>query len=303
VRLLRQYTQQHFISPGHPDIQEDYNPDDGKPIVGLDRSHHYNHSTYVDLILSGLIGIRPRADEILEINPLLPVETTPGTPPIRYFAVQGILYHGHEVTAIFDADGTRYGKGRGFSVFVDGKRVFGPRPLARAEIALPAKPSGAAPQKEFKMPQDFAVNPGLPDGPSATASSSISPQAIDEAIDGRMWFFPENSNGWSPDPADKSESSWYSVDLKQSRTIGSVELYFFSDGEHYQAPIAYRLQYKTANSWQDIPKQRRFPENPLANGVNRIEFPAVSTQELRIIFTNPSTPDSFRLIELKVFAP
>ncbi|MGD0893316.1 MAG: discoidin domain-containing protein [Terracidiphilus sp.] len=303
LHLLRQYTQQHFISPGHPDIQEDYNPDTGGPIVGLDRSHHYSHSTYVDLILSGLIGIRPRADEILEINPLLPTETTPGTPPIRYFGVQGVLYHGHEVTAIFDADGSRYGRGRGLSVFVDGKRAFGPGPLGRVEIALPDKASVAAARRDFKMPVDYAVNPGWPDGPSATASSSVSPQAIAEAIDGRMWFFPENPNGWSPDAADKSPSSWYSVAFKQSRTVGSIELYFFGNGEHYQAPSAYELQYRTANSWQDIPGQKRSPEKPLANGVNRIEFPAVSTQELRVIFTNPPIPDSFRLIEIKAFAP
>jgi hypothetical protein len=303
LRLLRQYTEQHFISHGHPDIQEDYNPDNGKPIVGLDRSHHYNHSTYVDLILSGLIGIRPRADEILEINPLLPVETTPRTPPIRYFAVQGVLYHGHDVTVIFDADGSRYGKGRGLSIFVDGKRAFGPGPLARAEIALPPRLADAAPPIDFKMPEDFAVNPGWPAGPSATASSTTSPQAIIEAIDGRMWFFPENPNGWSPDHADKHPTSWYSVDFKQARTIGSVELYFFGDEERYRPPSAYQLQYRMANSWVDIAKQRRSPEKPLANGVNRIEFPAVSTQELRIIFTNPPAPDSFRLIEVEAFAP
>jgi hypothetical protein len=153
------------------------------------------------------------------------------------------------------------------------------------------------------MPEDFAVNPGWPDGPAASASSSVSPQAIPEAIDGRMWFFPENPNGWSPDPADKSPSSWYSVDLKQARTIGSVELYFFGDGDHYQAPPAYQLQYKTANDWKNIPNQHRTPLEPLANGENRIEFPPISTQEFRIVFTNPPTPESFRLIEVKAFAP
>jgi hypothetical protein len=303
LRLLRQYTQQHFISPGHPDIQEDYNPDTGGPVVGLDRSHHYSHSTYVDLILSGLIGIRPRADETLEINPLLPAETTPGTSPIRYFAVQGIRYHGHDVTALFDADGSRYGKGSGLSVFIDGKRAFGPGPLAHAEISLPVKVHGATGSMSFKMPVDLAVNPGWPDGPSATASSAASPQKIAEAIDGRMWFFPENPNGWSPDPADKSPNSWYSVDFKHTRAIGSVELYFVGDEQSYQAPSAYQLQYKTANAWQDIPRQQRSPAKPLANGENRIQFPAISTQELRIIFTNPPVPDSFRLIEIKAFAP
>jgi len=303
LSLLRQYTHQHFLSPGHPDIQEDYDPDTGKPIVGLSRSHHYSHSTYVDLILSGLIGIRPRADEVLEVNPLLPTESAPEARPIHYFAVQGILYHGHDVGAIFDDDGRRYGIGRGLSVFVDGKRVSGPGPLGRTEIALPEKVSDQEAARRVAMPEDFAVNPGLPDGPKATASSSSSPTAVAEAIDGRMWFFPENPNGWSPAPADESQSSWYSVDFRQSRAIGSVELYFFADGESYEAPAAYKLQYLTADGWQDIPRQSRTPKEPLANGENRIEFPPVSSQQLRVVLTNPPSPARFRLIEIKAFAP
>lgn len=298
LRLLRQYTAQHILSLGHPDIQEDYNPDTGQPIVGLARSHHYSHSTYDDLILSGLIGIRPRADEVLEVNPLLPTETPSGTRHIRYFAVQGVLYHGHEVSAIYDADGSRYKIGRGLTVFVDGKRVSGPGPLGRVEIPL-LKKSASGPTR---MPEDIAVNPGVPYGPQATASSSVSPIAVPQAIDGRMWFFPENPNGWSPDPADKSVSSWYAVDFRRTRSIGSVELYFFADGALYQAPAAYQLQVRTGDGWQDISRQRRTPEQPLANGENRIEFPSISTQELRIVLTNPPNPARFRLIEVKAFA-
>lgn len=302
LRLLRQYTQQHFLSPGHPDIQEDYNPDTGSPIVGLARSHHYSHSTYVDLILSGLIGIRPRADEVLELNPLLPTEEAPGARPIHFFALQGVRYHDHEVSVFFDADGSRYGIGRGLSVFVDGKRAFGPGPLARTKITLPGKGSNGAEQVRITMPEDIAVNPGLPEGPRATASSSISPAALAEAIDGRMWFFPENPNGWSPDPAATSSSSWLSVDLRKSRLIGSIELYFFADGESFRAPEAYQLQYRTTDGWHDIPKQQRTPAKPLANGENRIVFPVLSAQEIRILFTNPPALAHFRLIEFKAFA-
>jgi hypothetical protein len=57
LRLLRQYAGQHLAPGDEPDIQEDYNPDTGKPIVGLPRSHHYEHSTFVDLIINGLIGV------------------------------------------------------------------------------------------------------------------------------------------------------------------------------------------------------------------------------------------------------
>jgi len=301
LHLLRQYTAQHFLSPSHPDLQEDYDAETGRPIVGLARSHHYNHSTYVDLILSGLVGIRPRADEVLEIDPLLSAEAAPGERPIRYFAVQGVRYHGHEVGVVYDADGRRYRIGRGLTVFVDGERLSGPGPLARVLLPLPAqKPGVAAPRTA--MPEDFAVNPGLPEGPIATASSSVSPAALAEAIDGRLWFFPENPNGWSPDPADKNALSWYAVDFRQSRPVGSVEVDFFADGAQFLAPAAYQLQWKAADGWREIPGQRRTPLQPLANGVNRIDFPAISMRELRIVFTPPPTPARMRLVELKAFA-
>ncbi len=299
LRLLRQYTRQHYFAPGHPDIQEDYNPDTGAPIVGLARSHHYSHSTYVDLVLSGLIGIRPRADAVLEINPLLPPESASTEKPIRYFALQNFLYHGHEVSIFYDAGGARYHIGAGLSVFIDGKRVAGPSPIQRMLIPLPSRSSKV--RKTTRMPVDLAVNPGLPDGPHATASSAISPASIGEAIDGRLWFFPENANGWTPAADDKSPMSWYSVDFGEVRKVHSVELYFFSDGDRFLAPSAYHLQYKSASGWSNIPRQRRAPPQPLANGENNIEFPRVSTQAMRVVIDNPAAPATFRLIEVKVF--
>ena len=68
LHLLRQYTSQHYLN-GKPDLQEDYNPDTGKVIVGLHRSHHYNHSGYNDLIITGLAGLRPRADNTSRNQP------------------------------------------------------------------------------------------------------------------------------------------------------------------------------------------------------------------------------------------
>jgi hypothetical protein len=181
LRLLRQYTHEHYLSPGHPDLQEDYDPDTGKPIVGLARSHHYSHSTYVDLVISGLIGVRPRADDVLEIRPLVPVG---GDHPIRYFALERLAYHGHLVSVIYDADGTRYGIGRGLSVFVDGKLAAGAKPLGPLMVKLPPVRMIAAPKPRV----DLAVNVGVPDGPHATASSSESAEGLAEAIDGCGFF-------------------------------------------------------------------------------------------------------------------
>ena len=300
LRLLRQYTQQHLVSGAEPDIQEDYNPDTGKPIVGLARSHHYEHSTYVDLILNGLIGIRPRSDEILEIAPLISVGQPRESSPIRYFALQRLSYHGHEVGIFYDRDGDRYAVGRGLSVFVDGKRRYGPAPLERVSIALGARQPFAS---RGARRADLAVNPGIPDGPIASASSVAPGSAVAEAIDGRMWFFPSNPNGWSPAAANGNSNSWFGMDLRQKRVIGSLELYFFADGARYAAPKGVHLLYQTPQGWRDVPAQRRSPRKLLANGENEITFPPLTVQNLRLVFDGPGAPANFRLIEVKVFAP
>ena len=301
LHLLRQYTKEHFISPGYPDLQEDYDPDTGRPIVGLARSHHYSHSTYVDLVLSGLIGIRPRTDNILEIDPLISSQVHPGEQPIRYFTLQNVEYHGHNIGIVYDENGARYGIGRGLSVFVDGNRLFGPKPLGRVHVPLPPLSRPLTHASEPRI--DLCVNPGLPSGPLAAASSSITPAAIAEAIDGRLWFFPEIANGWSPNADSAEPTSWYTVDLQQSNTIGSVELYFFADGAKYLVPPRFDLQYLTSGGWRDIPQQQRHPREPLANGENEITFPPLSTQKLRLVVTNPPAPSTFRLVEIKAFAP
>jgi hypothetical protein len=303
LRLLRQYTHQHFLSSGKPDIEEDYNPDSGAPIVGLPRSHHYFHSTYIDLVLSGLIGIRPRADNVLELDPLVPVHA--GTnQPIRHFALQHLAYHHHDISVFYDEDGSRYHIGSGLSIFVDDQRVSGPGPLAPTRLTLPrVSRANTLPATHTLRRIDLAVNPGFPYSPLSSASSADPAAPAEQAIDGRMWFFPEISNGWSPSAADPTATSWYQVDLRTPQVIGSIELYFFADGEQYQPPASFQLQYQSSDGWKDVPLQTRAPQTPLANGENRISFPPLRTQQLRIIFKNPPAPARLRLVEAKAFAP
>jgi hypothetical protein len=118
---------------------------DGKPYVGeyLDevtgdwingkggRSRYYNHSTYADLLITGIIGLQPRADNVVEISPLLPDGAW------NYFCLDGVNYHGHTLTIFWDADGTRYGRGKGLVVLVDGKEIARGKKLARLEGKLP----------------------------------------------------------------------------------------------------------------------------------------------------------------------
>ena len=82
-----------------------------------ERSRYYNHSTFNDLIITGLVGLRPRIDDMVEVNPLIPEGKW------DWFCLDNILYHGHNLTIIWDKDGSRYHQGKGLSVLVDGKKA------------------------------------------------------------------------------------------------------------------------------------------------------------------------------------
>ncbi|WP_207422513.1 MGH1-like glycoside hydrolase domain-containing protein [Desertivirga brevis] len=81
------------------------------------RSKFYNHSTFADIIISDLVGLKPRPDNKLEINPLLPQNQW------DWFCLDKVLYHGKILTILWDKTGEKYGKGKGFRVFADGKEI------------------------------------------------------------------------------------------------------------------------------------------------------------------------------------
>ena len=74
----------------------------GKKKPSDERGKDYNHSTFYGLVITGLVGIRPRHDNKLVINPLLPEGTW------DWFCLDRVPYHGHELTVIWDRDGTKY---------------------------------------------------------------------------------------------------------------------------------------------------------------------------------------------------
>ena len=116
---------------GQPYIGEYLDEVTGDWINRNDRSRYYNHSTYADLLITGLVGLIPRADHTVEINPLLPPDTW------DWFCLDGVKYHGHMLTVIWDKDGSRYGRGAGLRVFADGKEIAHADKLERVTGKLP----------------------------------------------------------------------------------------------------------------------------------------------------------------------
>ncbi|MFA5189439.1 MAG: glycosyl hydrolase family 65 protein [Verrucomicrobiia bacterium] len=91
---------------------------------GVERGKDYNHSTYCDLIITGLVGLRPRADDTVEVNPLAPDDWD-------YFCLDNIAYHGRTLTILWDKTGQRYGKGQGLRVLADGREIAAAGKLQR----------------------------------------------------------------------------------------------------------------------------------------------------------------------------
>lgn len=95
------------------------------------RGNYYNHSGFADPLITGLIGLRPSAGNLVQIHPLLPAGTW------TYFAMDGLPYHGHALTILWDVTGKQYGKGPGLMLMVDGKLLAKRKDLGPLEARLP----------------------------------------------------------------------------------------------------------------------------------------------------------------------
>lgn len=117
--LLLTYAYSHRETDGSPYLDENMDPDTGiwlaREIMRgwsgqeITRGQHYNHSSFIDLVMTGICGIRPTAGNRLVIHPL-------GT-SLDWFSAEDVGYHGHRLDI-------RWDKSEGLSVLVDGTRRY-----------------------------------------------------------------------------------------------------------------------------------------------------------------------------------
>ena len=142
--LLKIYARSHHLKLDDgrvvPWIDENLNPTNGdwtartllrqRGSVIPERGKDYNHSTYCDLVINGLVGLRPRADDTVEVNPLVPDSW-------KYFCLDQVRYHGRWLTILWDKTGDRYHRGAGLRVLADGKEIAASKTLRRVTAPLP----------------------------------------------------------------------------------------------------------------------------------------------------------------------
>ena len=94
-----------------------------------ERGIYYNHSTFNDNIITGLIGLRPSLDNLLTVNPLIPDSWD-------WFCLDNILYKGHLVTILWDRDGKKYQKGKGLKIYSNGKLIAKSTKIRKLTVLL-----------------------------------------------------------------------------------------------------------------------------------------------------------------------
>jgi hypothetical protein len=117
---------------GRPYIGEYLDEKNGAWLMGdRERSRYYNHSTFNDLMISGLVGLRPTEDGSIVVNPLVPKDQWP------YFCLDGVTYRGHALTIVWDQDGQRYHQGTGLMIFIDGRLAAKRNDLGKLTVERP----------------------------------------------------------------------------------------------------------------------------------------------------------------------
>ena len=278
---------------GKPYIAEALNPDDGS-WRGHDmrnRSEHYFHSSFNDQIITGLIGLQPSSDISFVIDPLAPESWD-------YFAMDSIPYKGHMISVIWDRKGDRYVAGKGFHVFIDGKKVKTSKVPTKLRISLPSLK---------KVPMDknirlnYAVNNDGDYYPRYEASFTSKGTSLSKIYDGEYVYDRQPANRWTTDGSNQ-KSDWLVCDLGEARILDTLKLYIIDDGQGVLAPLSFTCEYWKDEKWIALPNQTRKPKQAAGKRANIVTFPAMKMRKIRFIFKNAQGAGS-GLTELQAWGP
>ncbi len=295
LNLLHGYAATQYKN-GAPYVAEAHDADTGEWIYDTpNHSEDYNHSTFNDNVISGLIGLRGRPDDILSVNPLAPARWD-------YFALENAPYHGHNVTVLWDRTGSRYSQGAGLRVYVDGRLSASRRTLGALAVFV------GPPIRQDRVCRiaDIAVNSqSVSYGPQPVATyQGYQPGILDNvwhAIDGVVFRtgIPENTR-WTTYSSPNATDS-FGVNFQRDVTVQGVNLVFYDDGGGVRVPASYDLQYWTGSAWASIPSQTRTNSRAVANAPNEIDFPALTTSQIRVVAPNAGGGAGWGLSEFQAF--
>ncbi|HUF62977.1 MAG TPA: discoidin domain-containing protein [Verrucomicrobiales bacterium] len=279
-RLLRIYALTHR-KDGEPYLAEACDPDTGswEGHDSFNHSEHYFHSGFIDLVISGLVGLRPGESDVLTVRPLAPRHWD-------YFALDRLRFRGREIAVFWDRDGKRYGRGAGLQVWADGLLLARADDLEAVTCRLAAvEERESAGERRF----NYAVNNSSDYFPRVLASHTHPETPGHQVNDGQYWYLQSPPNRWTPVGSGQAED-WCGVDFGIERPVDEARLYLLDDGpgSRIRPPADLWLEAWRDGAWESIPGQATQTE-PIAGRVaHSVRFPEIRTRKLRAVLRHPA---------------
>lgn len=257
IKSLLIYARSHR-KDGRPYLAEALHPDTGsfEGHDGYNHSEHYFHSGYIDLIITGLVGIDPSNMDTLRLVPLFPDHWD-------YLALDGLRYRNRDISVLWDREGTRYGMGPGLHILCDGQRIHDSKKLELVSIDLPASksPSGSREQESDQQVNHLVNNDGSY-FPRIVASSTAEGTSISKLQDGNYWYVQHPPNRWASVPQSSSTTT-IELDFGMLRSIDQLKLYFLDDEEvragSIRAPQEVRIATWSDGAWKPLEVDSSIP--------------------------------------------
>ncbi|MFC6859913.1 discoidin domain-containing protein [Zunongwangia atlantica] len=258
---------------GKPYIAEALHPDTGS-WSGHDKvghSEHYYHSSYVDLVISDLLGIKPQEDDFIIIKPLIPSSWD-------YFILEDFQYHGNNMTLIWDKTGKKYNKGKGFHLISNGKKIISKKNIQDLKVKIPLKIKKSLKERSV----NYAVNNSNDKYPLAIASFPGIVHPINKINDGQFWYLKPTTNQWS-NMYSQEKQDWAGIDFGTNQNINMIKIYFVEDNFKIRAPSQYQVQFWSDGKWKKIKNAKYQFNYPRARKANTIWFDDITTKKIRVL--------------------
>ncbi|MCA9062625.1 MAG: discoidin domain-containing protein, partial [Planctomycetaceae bacterium] len=295
VTLLNIFARSHR-KDGKPYLAEALHPDTGsfEGHDGYNHSEHYFHSSFNDLVITGLVGLIPRDDSTLELRPLAPADWD-------YFAIDQVPYRGHRIGVVWDRTGNRYKQSAGLSVLVDGIKVHHSSTLSAAVIEGVVPDIAIQLADSTPVPVNYAVNNDGGYYPRITASHTGAGSSPSRLIDGNVWYHVHPPNRWTTSANDVDELI---LDLGIPRRVDTAKLYFLDDpdqsGTGIRAPASCEVQTWKEDHWETLAELTRSAEHLAGHRPDIVRFPEQEVTRLRLLI-QPQQAAFAGMTELEVW--
>ncbi len=277
VKQLGVYARTHRKKDA-PYIAEACDPNTGswEGHDSYNHSEHYFHSGFNDLIITGLMGLKVRGDDTIEIDPLAPQSWD-------YFAMDDLSYRGRRVSIVWDKTGQRYGKGQGLKIIANDQVIASSEKIEKLSGQLPAR--GEEPTREAGAQVNYAVNNDGWYFPRITASFSGAGTDLTKVNDGNYWYHLSPPNRCTFEGSETAKD-WIAVDFGVKRVVDAIKIYFLEDQDKIAPPEKYEVEVWNGQSWAAVAGQKRSPQEPTGRRANIVRFDLTEMQKFRVVFTH-----------------